>query len=101
MIKIKGKKLPPEETYTEYTLLDNGEFWYCSSHQVIFEAGEKVLQDGKDNLKCPLDGCNKYGLTYADWKYYNDKYILEKWQQTYTPFSIVKNKTWLQKLLRK
>lgn len=98
MIKIKGKKLPPEETHTEYTLPEKDNLWHCSSHQIIFEPGDKVLINGKSELKCPLEGCKKHSLTCASRGWWKENYILEKWEQTYTPFQ-TKKKTMLERFL--
>ena len=77
MIKIKGKKAPPELTFMEHILPNDGRYWHCGSHQVIFEFGEKVLIDGKGSLHCPLEGCKKYALTNADKKWWEETYELD------------------------
>lgn len=86
-----GEEKVPEVVIEEYTLPDDGRFWECIAHKVLFGPGEKVLRiepapSYDSGLKCPiiekrrgfvfsvLKPCG-HSLYYGGWDYFK-KYEL-------------------------
>ena len=76
IIREKEKDPKPKSIVLPY----DGRYWCCHSHRVVFEPGDTVLQkeDDESVLFCPLNGCQKYQLSFSSKEYYDTTYEFDE-----------------------